>query len=81
MLRAVAVGRVNRRALHVAAVAALVLLAGCKGAPGFGPATTGDENDRETDCPTAEDYEQRPLPERPKTFTNESVGEFAAASS
>jgi len=70
---------VNRLALHLTAVAVLVVLAGCAGTPGLGPATTTEQTDRETDCPTAEDYEPRSLPDRPDTFTNESVAEFVAA--
>jgi hypothetical protein len=70
---------VTRHARHLVGVAVLVLVASCVGTPGVDPATTELRNDRGTDCPTAEDYEQRLLPDRPEPFTNETVADFARA--
>jgi len=64
--------RSNGRVVVVVAVATLVVLAGCA-------SVTPDSGEPDGECPTPTAYEQKPLPDRPATVTEETAAEFAAA--
>lgn len=65
------------RSSAAVAIAVVLLLAGCTGFPPTDSSPTDGESASE--CPTATAYEQKPLPDRPATITEETAVEFAAA--